>query len=402
MRTVKQYRDDFPVLSEHPNLVYLDSAATSLKPKSVIEAMNVYYQKVGANVHRGVYQLSYEATRLYDEAREEIASFIHCPPEQLIFTRGCSAALNLFATSYGLDFLEEGDEVITSELEHHSSMLPWQHMCKRKKAKLVYVPLTPEGRITVEAVRTVITSKTKVVALTHVSNVMGYITPVKEIVALAHQVGAIVVIDGAQAIPHLKVDVTDLDCDIYAFSGHKMLGPTGIGCLYGKKELLEAINPLEFGGDMADIVTCHSATYKVIPYKFEAGTPMIAEVIGLGEACRYLKQIGVDNIHAHEYRLKELALQELRLFPEVLIHNASCETGIISFNIAGVHPHDAASVFDKNEVCIRAGHHCAQPCTAFLKQGSTLRASFYLYNHEEDVRRFIESVKETIQFFGQF
>ncbi len=395
-------RKDFPVLRENPKLAYLDNAAMALKPDCVIQAVNDYYAKLGVNVHRGVYKLSYEATDLYEEARNKVADFIHADFEEVVFTRGTSASLNLVALSYGMEFLREGDEIITSELEHHSSHMPWHNVANKTKATLKYLPLNKEGRITVEAFKSVLTKKTKVVALTYVSNVMGYITPIKEIIDLAHKVGAIVIVDAAQAVPHMKVDVKELDCDFLAFSGHKLCGPTGIGVLYGKRQLLEQMNPIEFGGDMADTVLKDKMTFKSSPYKFETGTPIIAGAIGLGVACEYVSQIGLDNIAKYEYMLKTEALKKLKDVPGLHIYNESCETGIISFNIDGIHPHDAASVFDKNDVCIRAGHHCAQLITNWLDTIGTIRASFYFYNTLEDVEKFVSSVKEACDFFNMF
>lgn len=395
-------RSAFPVLRDNPRLAYLDNAAMALKPDCVIDAVNHYYSKLGVNVHRGVYKLSYEATDLYEEARAVVAKFINSPFENVVFTRGASASLNLVAQSYGLSFLKPGDEIITSELEHHSSCMPWSNVAKLTGAKVKYVPLNEEGRITVEAFKSVLTKNTKVVALNYVSNVMGYITPIKEIIKLSHEAGAIVSVDAAQAVPHMKVDVIDLDCDFLSFSGHKLCGPTGIGVLYGKKELLAKMPPIEFGGDMADTVTTESMTYKDAPYKFETGTPIIASAIGLAKACEFLNEIGLDNIAKYEYMLKEEALKELKKLEGVHIYNESCETGIISFNLDGVHPHDAASVFDKNDVCIRAGHHCAQLITSWLGTIGTVRASFYFYNTIDDVKNFVASVKEAIEFFNMF
>lgn len=395
-------RQDFPVLRDNSNLAYLDNAAMALKPDCVIKAVNDYNSKLGVNVHRGVYKLSYEATELYEQARNTIAKFINSSFEEIVFTRGASQSLNLVASSYGLNFINEGDEIITSELEHHSSHMPWNNVCNVRKAVIKYVPLNSEGRITIEAFKSVLTNKTKVVALTYVSNVMGYITPIKEIIKLAHEVGAIVIVDGAQAVPHMKVDVKDLDCDFLAFSGHKLCGPTGIGVLYGKKELLDKMPPIEFGGDMADTVTKDSMTFKMPPYKFEAGTPIIAGAIGLAKACEYIESIGLDNISKYEYMLKEEALKRLKEIPDIIIYNPNCETGIISFNIKGVHPHDAASVFDKDDVCIRTGHHCAQLITSWLNTIGTVRASFYFYNNMNDVIKFVEGVKEARDFFSMF
>ncbi len=399
---MKNYKLDFQLFKDNPNLVYLDSAASSLKPDVVVDAINNYNSKIGVNVHRGVYNLSYQATDLYEEARKKVAKFINSKFSEVVFTRGCSSALNLVCSSYGESNIKENDEIIVSELEHHSNLIPWQKLCERKKAKLVYVELTTDGRITVENFKKVLNTNTKIVALNHVSNVMGYETPIKEIIDLSHEVNAVVVVDGAQAVPHMSVDVKALDCDFYAFSGHKMCGPTGIGVLYGKYKLLNNMEPIEFGGDMADIVTTTSTTYKDAPYRFEAGTPLISGAIGLGEACSYLSSIGLDNIKKHEVELANLCLKQLTMLDGVTVYNNNSNSGIITFNIDNVHPHDAASVFDKNNVCLRAGHHCAQPITTFLKQLSTLRISFYFYNDKKDVEVFINSVKEVVDFFGKF
>lgn len=399
---MNKYKKDFKLFNDNPNLVYLDSAASSLKPDIVIDKVDNYCRNIGVNVHRGVYNLSYLATDLYEQARTNVSKFINCKFKEVVFTRGCSSAINLVASSYGEANISSGDEIIVSELEHHSNLIPWQKLCERKNAKLIYVTLTEEGMITVDNFKKVLTSKTKIVALNHVSNVMGYQTPIKEIIELAHSVEAVVVVDGAQATPHMDVDVKDLDCDFYAFSGHKMCAPTGIGVLYGKFKLLQNMEPIEFGGDMADVVTTTTTTYKDAPYKFEAGTPLISGAIGLGEACVYLKNIGLENIKQNEVKLAQLCLDKLKDVEGITIYNQNSNSGVITFNIDGVHPHDAASVFDKNNVCVRAGHHCAQPITTFLKQLSTLRASFYLYNDETDVDVFVESVKEIIEFFGKF
>lgn len=402
MLNIKEIRKNFPVLNDNPNLSYLDSAASSLKPKCVIDKIDYYYNKLGVNVHRGVYNLSYEATDLYEEARNNIAKFINAKFEEIVFTRGASASLNLVAMSYGMKFINEGDEIITSELEHHSSHMPWFNVAKVKKATVKYIPLNKEGRITIEGFKSVLTDKTKVVALTYVSNVMGYITPIEEIIKICHERGIIVSVDGAQAVPHMKIDVKKLDCDFLSFSGHKMCGPTGIGVLYGKKELLEQMDPIEFGGDMADVVTKDSQTYKDVPYKFETGTPIIAAAIGLGEAVKFLDSIGLDEIASYENLLASEARRRLSMLDGVEVYNMTAETGVVAFNIKGVHPHDAASVYDKNGVCIRAGHHCAQLITSWLNQISTTRASFYFYNTMEDVDNLVKSVEEARDFFSSF
>lgn len=399
---VLKIKKDFPVLNKNENLHYLDSGASSLKPKCVIDKIDYYYNNLSCNVHRGVYKLSYEATDMYESARRTIAQFINAKEEEIVFTRGASAALNLVASSYGMTFLNEGDEIITSELEHHSNFMPWLNVCNVKKCKLKFVELDKEGRITVENFKKALTDKTKLVALTHVSNVLGYITPIKEIIDICHERGIIVSVDAAQSAPHMKIDVKALDCDFLSFSGHKMCGPSGIGVLYGKFELLEKMPPIEFGGDMADMVYKDSMTYKISPFKFETGTPIIDGAIGLAEACKYLDSIGMDEIAAHDAALARLAVEELSKIEGVTVYNKTVETGVVTFNIEGVHPHDAASIYDEENVCIRAGHHCAQLVTRFLNQISTTRASFYLYNTEEDVYALAKAVRKARDFFNQF
>ena len=396
---VSKLKKEFNIFEENESLCYLDSAASSLKPKCVVDAIDYYYNKLGCNVHRGVYKLSYEATDLYEDARNKVAKFLNADFEEIVFTRGCSQALNLVAQSYGMDNINPGDEVITSELEHHSSHMPWFNVCKRKGATLKYIPLNEEGRITVEAFKSVLTKNTKVLAITYVSNVMGYITPIKEIIKICRERNIVVVLDAAQAAPHMKIDVKELDVDFLAISGHKMCGPTGVGVLYGKKELLQNMEPIEFGGDMADIVSTDSQTYKDSPYKFETGTPPIAQAIGLGRACEFLNEIGLDNIKEYERMLARKTVELLKEIPDVIIFNETTDTGVVTFNIDGVHPHDAASIYDKNNVCIRAGHHCAQLITNWLDQISTTRASFYFYNTIEDVYKLVESVREARDFF---
>ncbi len=398
---VKELRKDFYVLS-NSHLAYLDNAASTLKPKQVINALNYYNERLGVNVHRGVYRLSYEATELYENARNKVATLLNCQFEEVIFTRGTSNALNLVATSYGMSQINEGDEIITSELEHHSSMLPWQNVAKIKKAKLVYVPLDNEKRITIENFKKVLSDKTKVVALTYISNVMGYISPMKEIITLAHEKNAVVVVDAAQAVPHMKVDVKDLDCDFLAFSGHKMCGPTGIGVLYGKYHLLQHMEPIEFGGDMIDYVGLNEVTYKDAPYKFETGTPLIASAIGLGAAIDYINSIGYDFIVSQENMLRNYLLTQMNSLEGITIFNPNTDTGIVAFNINGVHPHDAASVFDEENVAIRAGHHCAQPLMHCLNEIATVRASVYFYNTKEDIDQFISAIKKAKSFFDNF
>lgn len=392
-------RNDFPVLVNNPDLVYLDTAATSLKPYCVINKMDEYYEKYGVNVHRGVYHLSYEASEEYEQTRGIVAKFLNAKEKEIVYTKGASNGLNLVALSYGMDNVFEGDEIITSELEHHSNGLPWLHVAKTKKAVLKYVELDKEGRITVENFKKVLSPKTKVVALTYVSNTMGYITPVKEIIELAHSVGAVVVIDAAQAVPHMKIDVKELDVDFLAFSAHKMLGPTGFGILYGKYKYLSKMEPVELGGDMNDSVDLFDVTYKDAPFKFETGTPPIAEAIAFKEAIYYLEKIGLDEIHEHEVKLVRYAMKELSKIDGVEIYNYNTDTGIINFNIKGVHPHDVATLYDEANIALRAGHHCAQLVTKWLGCIGTLRASLYFYNTYEDIDKFIAVTKEAAEYF---
>lgn len=394
-------RDDFPVLKKNPNLVYLDSAASSIKPKCVIDAIDYYYNNLSVNVNRGVYSLSYQATDMYEDTRRRVAKFINCKEEEVVFTRGASASLNLVAQSLE-DLINEGDEIITSELEHHSSIMPWMNVANKKKAIIKYIPLDEDNKITVENFKKVLTDKTKIVAINHVSNVIGYTTPIKEITKLAHEKNALVSVDGAQSIPHMKIDVLDLDCDFFSFSAHKMLGPTGLGVLYGKYDLLQKMPPVEFGGDMADMVYLQEMTFKDAPFKFETGTPLISEVIAFKEAIDYLDKIGMDNIRNHELELKKYAKEILKDIEGVTFYNLDSDSGLITFNIDGVHPHDAASIFDKNNVCVRAGYHCAQLITRHINQFSTIRASLYLYNNKHDIDMLKESIIEARDYFNKF
>ena len=402
---VHNIREEFPILTETMHgkpLVYLDNGATTLKPKSVVDAIDYYYEVKTSNVHRGAYQLSSDATDLYEGARVKVRDFINAKSEEeIVFTKGATQALNLVAQSYGLNNLKAGDEILVSELEHHSSFLPWQYVARVTGATLKFIPLSEEGRITVENTKSVLSDKTKVIAINYVSNVMGYIAPIKEIAVLAHSVGAILTVDAAQALPHMQVDVQDLDCDFLSFSAHKMCGPTGTGVLYGKYELLNALEPIEFGGEMIDQVGegVHS-TWKNAPYRFEAGTPVIAGAIGLGAAIDFIKLVGYDNIVAQEKRLRDYAISQMKEIEGLTIFNESAETGIISFNLDGVHPHDMASIYDAEGICVRAGHHCAQPLMKWLCQPATVRASFYFYNTMEDVEAFIAATRKGKEFFS--
>jgi cysteine desulfurase/selenocysteine lyase len=391
-------KQDFQVF-EDKTLCYLDSAASSLKPNRVVDVLDEYHKKYGVNVHRGVYNLSYIATEKYEASRQTIADFINADFDEIVFTRGASSSLNMVALSYGMEHVQEGDEIIVSELEHHSQLLPWQQVAKVKKAKLVYIPLTKEGRITASNFKKVLTNKTKVVAINHTSNVMGYISPLDQIIPLAHEVGAVVSVDAAQGVPHQAIDVKTMDADFLSFSGHKMLGPTGIGVLYGKKELLSKMAPVEYGGDMIDLVEKYDSTTKDAPYKFETGTPPIGEAIALGEAVRYIQNLGYDEILNHERKLREYTIEEMKKIPGVIIYNPTVETGIITFNIEGVHPHDAVTYFDGDNICMRAGHHCAQLITKWLNVAATLRISYYVYNTKEDADQFLASLKGAVAFF---
>ena len=397
----KNIREQFPIYENIPNLVYLDSGATALKPKCVLDKMNEYYSSYGVNIHRGVYSLSYQATDEYDKARQIVAEFINSNFKEVVFTKNVSDALNKICLMLEHK-LSNDDEVITSELEHHSSVLPWMKACERKNANLKYIPLNEEGRITVENFKKVLTNKTKIVALTLVSNVMGYLTPIKEIIDLAHEQGAIVIVDAAQAIQHFPIDVKELNCDFLAFSGHKAMGPTGIGVFYGKKKILKELQPIDFGGDMNEEVDLFNVEIKDIPFRFETGTPPIAEAIGLGKALEFIKEIGLDNIQNHEKKLHAYALSKLNEIEGITIYNKTSDVGIISFNVNNVHPHDAATFFDEANICLRAGHHCAQLITKWLKCVGTLRASIYIYNTYEDIDKFVEVVKQTTDFFKQF
>ncbi|MHC5279144.1 cysteine desulfurase [Listeria kieliensis] len=407
MKNFAQIRSDFTILNQEVNekpLVYLDNAATSQKPKQVIEALSRYYTEDNANVHRGVHTLAGRATDAFEAARSKVAKFISAKSSsEVIFTRGTTTALNLVADSYGEANVAEGDEIVISYLEHHSNLIPWQQLAKRKGATLRYVELEADGSITLEAVQSVLSEKTKIVALAHVSNVMGVIAPLKEIAELVHSVGAVLVADGAQAVPHMPVSVTDLDVDFYAFSGHKMLAPTGTGVLYGKREWLERMEPTEFGGEMIDFVELFDSTWKEIPWKFEAGTPTIGGEIALGTAVDYLSEIGMENIHAYEEELTAYALSEMQKIEGLTIYgplDARKRCGLVTFNLDGIHPHDVATVLDEEGVAVRAGHHCAQPLMKWLGVQSTARASFYLYNTKEEIDVFIRGLQLTKEYFG--
>ena len=394
-------RSDFPLLESNKELVYLDSAATSIKPQIVIDKINEYYTKYGVNIHRGVYDLSGIATNEYEELRNVVAKFINSKPEEVVYTKGTTDGINKLA--YMLeDRINENDEIIVSLLDHHSLIMPWQNIALKKKAKLVFVDLNENNQITVENFKKCLNKKTKIVALTHVSNVLGVISPVKEITKLAHEHGAIVILDGAQSVPHMKVDVKDLDVDFLAFSGHKMMAPTGTGILYGKYKLLNSLNPVEFGGDMNDGVEKYSSTYKDAPEKFEAGTQNIEGVIAFKKAIEYLSNLGLDNVHAHSKELAKYVVEQIKDNPLVELYTKNPESGIVTFNIKDVHPHDVATFLSSYNICIRAGHHCAQLITHHLGCMGTVRASFYIYNTLDDAKKLVEAINAATDYFKEW
>ncbi|GGG74980.1 cysteine desulfurase [Paenibacillus radicis (ex Gao et al. 2016)] len=402
---IEAVREHFPILHQEINghpLVYLDSAASSQKPRSVIDAVSRYYEQDHSNVHRGVHTLGSRATDAYEGAREKVAKFLNAAaPEEIIFTRGTTTALNLVASSYARSVCKEGDEIVITPMEHHANLIPWQQAAKATGATLKYIPLQPDGTISLADVEATVTANTKVVAVTYVSNVLGGVNPIKEITSIAHRNGAVMVVDGAQSTPHKKVDVQDIDCDFYALSGHKMCGPTGIGALYGKKALLSNMEPIEFGGEMIDTVDLYESTWKDIPYRFEGGTPIIAGAVGLGAAIDFLEQIGMDEIDQHEKRLAAYAYDRLSTIDGVTIYGPKeNRVGLITFNVDDIHPHDVSTVLDAEGIAIRAGHHCCQPLMRWLNVSSTARASFYLYNTEEEIDRLVDGLLKTKEFFG--
>ncbi|HJE01074.1 MAG TPA: cysteine desulfurase [Staphylococcus auricularis] len=403
---VSEIKKDFPILAQQVNghdLVYLDTSATSQTPSQVIDATSDYYERYNSNVHRGVHTLGSLATDAYESARETVRRFINARYfEEIIFTRGTTTSINTVARSYGDANVEAGDDIVVTEMEHHANIVPWQQLAKRKNANLKFIPMTEDGELDIEAVKETITDNTKLVAVTHVSNVLGTINDVKAITEIAHEHDAVISVDGAQAAPHMALDVQDLDVDFYSFSGHKMLGPTGIGVLYGKRQLLQEMEPIEYGGDMIDFVEKRDATWTELPTKFEAGTPLIAEAIGLAAAIKYIDQIGFDAIHEHEKALTTYAYDRLQEVDGLEIYGPPKDrrAGVITFNLKDVHPHDVATAVDTDGIAVRAGHHCAQPLMKWLNQSSTARASFYIYNTTEDIDKLIEALKQTKEFFS--
>ncbi|MCR4404166.1 MAG: cysteine desulfurase [Candidatus Acetothermia bacterium] len=394
-------RKDFPILARRIGgrpLAYLDNAATTQKPRQVLEAMREFYEQRNANVHRAVHTLSHEATLAYEAAHQRVAEFIGASPEEIIFTRNATEALNLVAYAWGLWELREGDEVLLTVMEHHSNLVPWLALRRLKGISLKFIDVDDRGRLRLEELTRLLSSRTRLVGCIYASNVLGTINPVEEIIAAAHRIGALVLVDGAQAVPHIPVDVRGLDCDFLAASGHKMLGPTGTGFLYAKRELLEEMEPFLYGGDMIETVTLEGATWNRLPWKFEAGTANIAGGIGLAAAVDYLEGLGMEAVYDHERRLLEFAWERLAKVEGIRLYGPAPDEaprlGIISFNLEGVHPHDLAMVLDSEGIAIRSGHHCAQPLMARLGMEFAARASFYIYNTEEEVERLAAGVEE--------
>ena len=397
-------KSDFPTLKQKINgneLVYLDNAATTQKPEKVIKALESYYRSINSNIHRGVHTLSIRATKAYEEARSNVAAFINAENrEEIIFVRGATEAINLVANSYVRPILKEGDQIIISQMEHHANIVPWQIICEQRKAELKIIPMNKKGELLIEEIEGMIGEKTKFISINHVSNSLGTVNRIEDVIKIAHANNIRIMIDGAQAVQHLSVDLMKLNADFYCFSGHKVYAPTGIGVLYGKKELLEKMPPYQGGGDMIKSVTFEKTIYNDIPNRFEAGTPNIAGTIGLGAAIDYLVSIGIENIAKHEKELLDYATKEIRKIEEVrIIGNAIEKASVLSFVIEGIHPHDIGTIMDKQGVAIRTGHHCTQPTMDFYGVPATARASFAIYNTRKDVDMLINSVKKTIEVF---
>jgi len=402
---MNELKKDFPIFKNR-EIAYLDSGATAQKPIQVIKSVEEFYEKNNANPHRGAYSLSIDATEVYENTRKKIAKFINARyAEEIIFSKNASESLNLIAYSYGLDNLKKDDEVVLSIMEHHSNLVPWQYVTQKTKSNLKYMYINDEYEISEQEIKEKITGKTKIVGITHISNVLGTINKVKEIIKYAHKKGAIVIVDASQSIPHMKIDVQDLDADFLVFSGHKMLAPLGIGVLYGKKELLENMNPFLMGGDMIEYVYEQNTTFAALPNKFEAGTQNVEGVVGLGAAIDYIESIGYNKIQEIEDELISYARQELSKLEYLEMYmtpNKENHSSVISFNIKGLHPHDVASILDSNGVCVRSGNHCAQPLLRFLGMDSTCRASFYFYNDKEDVDKLVIALNKAYEMFKKY
>lgn len=399
------FKDDFPIFKNR-DIAYLDSGATTQKPKMVIDAINNFYERNNANPHRGAYSLSIDATAVYEDTRKKIANFINARfSEEIIFSKNASESLNLIAYSYGLDNLKKGDDVVISIMEHHSNLVPWQYATKKTNSNLKYLYINDEFEISQQEIEEKITDNTKIVGITHVSNVLGTINKVKEIIKYAHKKGAIVIVDASQSIPHMKIDVQELDADFLVFSGHKMFAPLGIGVLYGKRELLNKMNPFLMGGDMIEYVYEQKTTFAPLPNKFEAGTQNVEGVVGLGAAIDYINSVGYDKIQEHDKEIVEYAREKLGKLDYLDLYmtsNSENHSAVISFNIKGIHPHDVASILDSVNVCVRSGNHCAQPLMRFLGIDSTCRASFYLYNTKEDVDKLVEGLEKAYKMFEKY
>ena len=402
----QKIRDDFPILKQRINdepLVYLDSAATSQKPQAVIDSVTNYYQTINANTHRSVYTLGQRATDEYELARKKVQRFIKAKSsKEVIFTKGTTDSLNLVASTYGEENIQAGDEIVITYMEHHSNLIPWQQLALRKNAVLKYIELTSDGQLDMDDARSKITDKTKIVAVAHASNVLGVTNDIQKLAQIAHSHNAVIVIDGAQAAPHQPIDVQELDADFYAFSGHKMLSPMGIGVLYGKKGLLEQMSPYQFGGEMINSVDKFDSTWSELPWKFEAGTQNVSGAIGLGKAIDYLDNLGMENIAEYEQELVDYALPKLLAIRGLTVYgpqNSTIHNGVISFNLNNLHPHDVATAFDMDGVAVRAGHHCAQPLMKYLGVVATVRASFYFYNTKADVDKLLQAIADTKEFF---
>ena len=398
-------KEDFPILN-NSNIIYLDSAATTQKPKVVLDAIKEFYENFNANPHRGAYKLSVDATMIYDRAREKVSNFINAESsKQIVFTRNATESLNLIAYSYGLENLKKEDKILLSIMEHHSNLVPWQYVSKKTGAKIEYMYTDENGEIPDKEIEDKIKHGVKIIGITQVSNVLGTINDIKKIIKKAHEVGAIVIVDASQSVPHMKVDVQDLDADFLVFSGHKMLAPLGIGVLYGKKNLLENMKPFLYGGDMIEYVYEENTTFADVPTKFEAGTQNVEGAIGLDKAIDYLEYIGMDNVQKIEKELLDYAIEELSKLDFITVYgpkDVKRRASVISFNVNGIHPHDVASILDSKNVCIRSGNHCAQPLLRYMKIDSTCRASFYIYNTKEDVDRLIEALYKTRDMFSKW
>ncbi len=395
-------KEDFPIFRNNPDLVFLDNASTTQKPQSVIDTLSHYYENYNSNIHRGIYQIAEKATAAYEKSRDKVTKFIGAGDRRsIVFTKGTTESINLVANSWGGQNLKPGDEVLITEMEHHSNIIPWQLICERTGADLKYIHINEDGTLDLSNPDKYFKNKTKIVCVIHQSNVFGTVNPITEIVKYAHEVGALVLVDGAQSTPHHRVNVTELNCDFFAFSGHKMMGPTGVGALYTKPEILEAMNPFLGGGEMIRKVTMEGSTWNDIPWKFEAGTPNIAQVIGLGSAIDYINEIGRDTITHYENELLKYAQGKLQAIPGINIYGTAKDKGaVISFNLENIHPHDVAHILDTYGIAIRAGHHCAQPIMKKLNVAATNRASFYIYNTLEEIDRLAEGLRKSVKLFN--